>query len=270
MTDLKHIDGPVAVVTGGTSGIGLGIARALTSAGFRVVATYRSKSHLDETLASGAAPLLRVPLDVTDRPACHRAARELALKLGKIHVLCNSAGVATHGAVEDSPLRDWDHVLGVNFWGTVNVLSAFVPAMKSHGEGGHIINVASVASFIADAATGVYCTSKFALRGLTECLRLDLLPHRIGVSLLCPGLTRSGLHRSSEAQSSASDVHGRRARHALLAALQSVAMDPDEVGRRTVAAMRRGDFYIFSHTEFRRQIEEINAEILEGFAASRP
>jgi NAD(P)-dependent dehydrogenase (short-subunit alcohol dehydrogenase family) len=167
----------------------------------RVILASRSEERLRGAAAclhdTSGADIYAVGLDVTDRKAVERAALDLTARHGPVHLLCNCAGVNALGPMDHATYDDWDWVLGVNLHGVINVLTAFLPAMKSHGQFGHVVNVASMSSFIAGPASGLYATSKFAVRGLTESLRYNLAPHRIGVSLACPGLTKSQIYEAS-------------------------------------------------------------------------
>lgn len=168
---MRDVKGKVAVVTGGVSGIGLGIARAFARAGMKVVITWRRKDHLDAAMAGFEGTTVHpIQVDVTDRKGMRRAAEETVEVFGKVHVLCNNAGISLFGPMDEATYDDWDWLMDVNFNGVVNGLVSFLPHIKSHGEDGHIINVASMASFLPGPMAGIYTASKFAVRGLTECL----------------------------------------------------------------------------------------------------
>jgi NAD(P)-dependent dehydrogenase (short-subunit alcohol dehydrogenase family) len=269
LSDMKSVTGKAAFVTGGSSGIGLGIARALSDAGMRVAIGYLRPEQRDPALESlrerGGAQARAVFVDVTDRESVREAASEVARNFGELHVLCNSAGVNLLGPMDEATYDDWDWMLGVNLDGVVNSLVEFLPLIKKHGQGGHIVNVASMASFITGPGFGLYATSKFAVRGLTESLRYSLGRHKIGVSLLCPGLTKSTiyeapLHRPPHLSRSGVRVDAARVRE--LGAVHDLGMDADEVGRKTLQGILRNDFYIFSHPEFRQEVAEACDEIL--------
>ena len=252
---MRDVEGKVAVVTGGVSGIGLGIARAFTKAGMKVVITWRRQDHLNAAMAGFQGENVHpIQVDVTDRKGMSRVAEETLDVFGKVHVLCNNAGISLFGPMDEATYDDWDWLMDVNFNGVVNGLVSFLPHIKAHGEGGHIINVASMASFLPGPMAGIYTASKFAVRGLTECLYYNLAAHNIGVSLMCPGLTRSNIHQSTLNRP---DRYGDTAYPAdpeirkTLEEFHSVGMDPDEVGEKTLQGMQRGDLYIFSHPEFR-------------------
>ena len=138
----------------------------------------------------------RIELDVTDRKAMERAADETQRVFGKVHLVCNNAGVSIFGPMDQATYEDWDWIMGVNVDGVINGIQSFVPRIKAHGEGGHIVNTASMAGLIVGPGFGIYSASKFAVFGLTSSLRYDLAPHNIGVSVLCPGFVRSNIHEA--------------------------------------------------------------------------
>ena len=270
---MKDVAGKVAFITGGVSGIGLGIAKAFALGGMKVVVTYRREDHLAQAMewfrARPELPVHAIRLDVTDRDGMQRAAEETVRVFGKVHVLCNNAGISVFGPMDEATYDDWEWVMRVNFGGVVNGLVSFLPHIKAHGEGGHIVNVASMASFLAGPQAGIYTTSKFAVRGLTECLRYNLAPYGIGVSLMCPGLTKSNiheapLHRPAEFAHTAFPVDPGLVKQ--LEELHSSGMDPLEVGEKTLAGMVRNDLYIFSHPEFEEELREI----CDGIIAALP
>jgi NAD(P)-dependent dehydrogenase (short-subunit alcohol dehydrogenase family) len=269
---MKDVAGRTVFITGGVSGVGLGIAKVFASAGMKTVITYRRQDHLDQAMAwFNARPNVAVHpirVDVTDREGMVRAADEAERVFGKVHVLCNNAGVNVFGPMDEATYEDWEWVMGVNFWGVVNGINTFIPRMKAHGEGGHIINVASMASFISGPQAGLYTTSKYALRGLTECLRDNLAPYDIGVSLMCPGLTKSNIHESPLGRPSHLAKSGFQVTPAAMKQIgdiHALGMDPEEVGLKTLRGMLRNDLYIFSHPEGRDEVREICDDIIAAF-----
>lgn len=262
---MKSLEGKGAFVTGGVSGIGLGLAQAFLERGMQVVVTFRRRDHLERALAAlreHRERLHAIELDVTDRDAVRAAAVQAKRLLGKIHLLCNNAGANLFGPMDKANYADWDWVLDVNLGGVINGVVEFLPYLEEHGEGGHIVNVGSMASFIPGTQAGLYTTAKFAVRGLTECLRLSLGARGIGVSLLAPGLTATNMH---EAPLFRSTVYGETALPTAPADVERIGqihacgMDPLEVGRRTVNGILRNDAYIFTHSEFRRDLDELHA-----------
>ncbi|MEZ5557387.1 MAG: SDR family NAD(P)-dependent oxidoreductase [Pseudomonadales bacterium] len=209
---MKDVAGKVAFVTGGASGMGLAMVRSFAAAGMKVVAADVERAALtsvEREFADSNAQILTVQVDVTDRAAMERAADAAEDAFGSVHLVCNNAGVAVGGAIEEMSYADWDWVLNVNLTGVVNGVQTFVRRMVEHGEGGHFVNTASMAGHIAVPRLAVYNTSKFAVVGLSEAMRIDLAPHHIGVSVLCPGVVNTRIFSSGRPPRQA----GRRLRH---------------------------------------------------------
>jgi NAD(P)-dependent dehydrogenase (short-subunit alcohol dehydrogenase family) len=252
--------GKTAFITGGVSGIGFGIARAFSDAGMDLILTYRNDAYraaAERWFGERGRTAQFVKLDVTDRVRF----AEVASQAGKVHVLVNNAGVSVFGPTDEASYADHDWIMGVNYGGVVNGLVSFLPGMKAHGEGGHIINVASMAAFCAGPQAGIYTASKFAVRGLTESLRYNLAPYGIGVSLMCPGLTRtnawdSALKRPEGFADSGFAPPDRGALEQFGTAFE-LGMDPLEVGEKTLAGMTANQGLILTHPDHREDIEEI-------------
>jgi NAD(P)-dependent dehydrogenase (short-subunit alcohol dehydrogenase family) len=253
--------GSSALITGGVSGIGFGIARAFSAADIELILTYRNEGDRAEAaqwFRQNRRPTPHfVRLDVTDRGAWARLADEA----GPVHILVNNAGVSVFGPTDEARYADYDWIMGVNFGGAVNGLVTFIPKMKAQGTGGHIINVASMAAYLSGPQAGIYTASKFALRGLTECLRFNLAPYHIGVSLMCPGLTKtrawdSALKRPANFAKSGFAPPNRADLEKFGAAFDA-GMDPLEVGEKTLAGMIENRAVIFSHPEFADDFAEI-------------
>jgi short-subunit dehydrogenase len=201
-----------------------------------------------------------VELDVTDRQRW----AELADEVGPVHILVNNAGVSVFGPTDEASYADYDWIMAVNFGGVVNGLVTFVPRIKSLGEGGHIVNVASMAAYLSGPQAGIYTASKFAVRGLTESLRYNLAPYGVGVSLMCPGLTHtrawdSALKRPDRFAASGFAPPDRTELEQFGAAFE-LGMDPLEVGQKTLAGMVENRAVIFTHPEFAADFEEIYRE----------
>ena len=269
---MRGITGKSAFVTGGASGIGLGMAKAFVSAGMQVVIADLRKDHLDEAMAffnSTSQSVHPMLLDVADRDATERAAGEAEEVFGSIHVLCNNAGVNIIGPLDQVGFEDWDWLLSVNLGGVINGLVSFIPRMKAHGQGGHIVNTSSIAGIVAGPGNGIYAATKFAIRGLSESLRYDLAPHGIGVSVLCPGTVATNLHQSEENRPAryigeVDDVlrEQRSFTGALFKQVLPTGMDPVEVGEKVLRGIRNNDFYILSHPEFKEEFQESFDEII--------
>jgi NAD(P)-dependent dehydrogenase (short-subunit alcohol dehydrogenase family) len=268
---MKHVEGKVAFITGGASGIGFGMAQVFLKAGMKVVIADILQERLDEAARILAQSTNRdyhfIRVDVTDRKAMAAAADEAERVFGKVHILCNNAGVYGNLPIETASYEDWDWVLGVNLGGVINGLVSLVPRMIAHGEGGHIVNTSSMAGLIPlPSAGGLYATSKFAVRGLTDSLRLALGAHNIGVSVLCPGMTRTriiaaeehrpGREASDGAESAGPDLFNRD---------MTGGMDPVELGERVLLGIQRNDAYILPHGEFKEEVQGLFDEIVAGF-----
>lgn len=268
---MKHVEGKVAFITGGAGGIGFGMAQVFLKAGMKVIIADILQERLDEAARVLAQSTNRdyhfIRVDVTDRKAMAAAADEAEQVFGKVHVLCNNAGVYGNLPIESASYEDWDWVLGVNLGGVVNGVVSFLPKMIAHGEGGHIVNTSSMAGLIPlPSAGGLYATSKFAVRGLTDSLRLSLGAHNIGVSVLCPGMTRSRIleaeqHRPGHEVKNA----GAPAGPDLFNPDMSDGMDPVELGERVLLGIQRNDAYILPHGEFKDEVQGLFDDILAGF-----
>jgi NAD(P)-dependent dehydrogenase (short-subunit alcohol dehydrogenase family) len=268
---MEQLKDRVAFITGAASGIGLGIARACVGAGMKVVMADVRKKVLERAAASLAAQggvVLALVLDVADRSEWSACADRVRHELGGVDLLCSNAGVNFVGPTQEATYEDWDFALGVNLGGTINALRTFVPSMSGSGRGGHIVITASVNGLFAGAGVGVYVTSKFALVGLAESLRADLLEFGVGVSVLCPGPVQSELFESTE--------EVRPARFAATGSkpllppgvartdtpIFRTALTGTEIGERVLGGVRRNELYILTHPEMRRMLEARAAALL--------
>src|SRR4030042_1235115 len=198
---MKDVKGKVAFITGGASGIGLGIAKACAKYGMKVVIIDSRQDALDEAMAyfkEKKLPAHPIKLNVTDREAYVKAADEAEKVYGKIHVLVSNAGVGSGGGpIDKLTYKDWDYSMGVNVGGTINSVMTIVPRILKHGEGGHIVATSSTCGLMGSGNFAIYCTTKFAVTGMMECLATELQDRNIGVSVLYPGPTMGNLGLSS-------------------------------------------------------------------------
>ena len=267
---MKHIEGKVAFITGAANGAGFGMAQVFSRNGMKVVIADIRQDSLDRAMAHfGNNPNVHaIRLDVTDREAFARAADETERVFGKVHVLCNNAGINLFVPIEDCTYNDWDWVMGVNFGGVVNGIQTFIPRMRKHGEGGHIVNTASMAAYLPSAAAGIYTASKYAVRGLSEALRCSLYKYNIGVSVFCPGLINSSIYESEKVrpQELASPENTAKSQQTMdiLPKIHKLGMGLEEVGEKVLAGIRRNAMYIFSHPEFKEELQEIFDEVLSA------
>jgi NAD(P)-dependent dehydrogenase (short-subunit alcohol dehydrogenase family) len=261
---MREVAGKTAFVTGGASGIGLGIARTLARAGVKVaIADVRPEAlrAAAASLAKEGLSALTVELDVSRRPAWPAAADRVERELGTVQILCSNAGINFIGATQEATYEDWDFALQVNVGGAISAVKTFVPRMIAKGSEGHVVVTSSVSGLFTGPGAGVYVTTKFALVGLAEALRADLKPKGIGVSVLCPGPVKSELFESTLA-----------VRPRALAATGSVPIVPpgvarehtpifttaptgEDIGRHVLDGIRRDELYILTHPEIRPVLE---------------
>jgi NAD(P)-dependent dehydrogenase (short-subunit alcohol dehydrogenase family) len=267
---LDEWQGQVAFISGGVSGLGLGIAKAFSDAGMRLALSYRNEDYRTQAAAwfagQGREEPLWVRLDVMDRDGWAAAADAVEAHFGAVHVLCNNAGVSVFGDTAEASHADYDWIMGVNFGGVVNGITAFLPKLHKASGRRHVTNVASMAAYLAGPQAGIYTASKFAVRGLTESLRYNLVPHQIGCSLVCPALIAtnawdSAFRRPAEFGDSGFGEVDKAALTQFGSVFQA-GMDPHEAGRRIVAGMADNRGLIFTHPEFAEDFEAIYAESL--------
>jgi NAD(P)-dependent dehydrogenase (short-subunit alcohol dehydrogenase family) len=255
--DLKD---KTAFVTGGASGIGRGITERFVAAGMKAVIADMRQDHIDETKEWFAERQLArqvhaVKLDVTDRAALAAAADEAEAAFGNIHVVVNNAGVGIEGPVNEATYEDWDFGMGVNLGGVINGVQTFVPRIRAHGEGGHVVSTASLAGLITMPPQMImYVTAKSAVISMMESLRIGLAPEGIGVSVLCPGPIKSNIHQLRQNRPEGFGVGAAFQAAADRLAERKVSdlwMEPAQVGDMVVEAIEENRLYIITHGEWR-------------------
>jgi NAD(P)-dependent dehydrogenase (short-subunit alcohol dehydrogenase family) len=266
---MRDVTGKVAVITGGSSGIGRGIALAFARAGMRVAVTGRRPDHLAETetiFAEQGLDIYPMQVDVTDLAAMRAAADEVEQRFGRVDVLVNNAGIGLTGPVLKASPSDWDWAIDVNIRGVANGIQAFLPKIRSHGEGGHIVNTSSMAGLMPIVA-GIYSMTKAAIIGLSEALHIELLRENIGVSAYCPGPVHSNIAAGVANRPSEYGASGYAppdpARVA--AASGQPYMTAEEAGQRVLNGVRRGDMFILTHPEFKAGVVDRHATIEAAF-----
>jgi NAD(P)-dependent dehydrogenase (short-subunit alcohol dehydrogenase family) len=268
---MQDVAGKTAFITGGASGIGFGMTRVFIEAGMNVVIADIREDHrktaraeLEEAGLLGQAHFL--DLDVTDREAYARAADEAEAAFGRIDVLCNNAGIGILRPLSEASFADWDWAVDVNLTSIFNGLKAILPKIRKHGEGGHIVNTASMAGILQYSRAGIYVATKFAVVGLSEALRAELAPEGIGVSAFCPGGVRSNIrdHERTRPDRFANPPQPGNAapRPSLQLSpedrerLSQLTATPEEAGRKVLQGIRDNALYIFTAPEFRPGVEE--------------
>lgn len=252
---MQNLPGKTAFVTGGASGIGLGIAKALLGAGMNVAIADIRDDHLASAQAELASPdrVLAIKLDVTDRAAFAAAADATEARFGKIHILCNNAGVAVVGPTELATFDDWDWVMGVNLGGTINGIVTMLPRMLAHGEGGHIVNTASMSALVPVGGTTIYSAGKAAVTAMMECMRPELESRGIICSAFCPGAVQSNIAEAGKTRpADLSDTGYAEAdkRRQQGGNFFHLYQTKEEVGERVLRGILNDELYILTHSEF--------------------
>lgn len=270
MTDVR---GKVAFITGGGSGVGLGQAKIFAEAGCRVAIADIRQDHLDDTMEyfkMTDAEVMPLKLDITDREAYERAADEVESRLGPVQLLFNTAGVSIFGPLQDATPEDWQWQLDVNLWGVINGIQVFLPRMLDRGDDCHIINTASMSAFVSLPGTGIYCTTKMALRGLSECLHMDLAETRVRVSMLCPGAVNSNIHEAVLTRPkhlANTGYYGADPEvFARLKEVISIGMEPETLARYVLEGVEANELYLLPYPEFRETLEDIHKRVMAALA----
>ncbi|MEM7078283.1 MAG: SDR family NAD(P)-dependent oxidoreductase [Pseudomonadota bacterium] len=276
---MDHLEGKTAFITGGASGIGFAMAQAFLNEGMSVVIADVDADALasaSNRLAGSNAKVSAKVLDVTDREQYATVADEVEAEFGAVHVVCNNAGVYRGGSMDSVTYEDWDWIMGVNVGGVINGLQTWIKRIKAHGEGGHIVNTASMAGMVTSQGLGVYNTSKFAVVGMSEGLRTDLEEQGIGVSVLCPGMVRTKIlnsERTRPADLDPSDteaVASAAAHSEIMHLAMNASIEADEVADAVVAGIKHNLLYLLPHPELKSSVEERVAAILDAFGEPDP
>ena len=262
---MREFEGKTAFVTGGASGIGLALGRAFAEAGMKVMLADIEPAALDRAVKSFSkfgSRVQGIQCDVADFVSVERAAKAAFDGFGNVHVVCNNAGVAAGGGIDHISVDNWRWVVDVNLMGVVHGIRSFLPYIRAHGEGGHIVNTASMAGMNAGLGFSPYAATKFAVVAMSEGLSVQLKPHGIGVSVLCPSYVRTGIGESGrnrperygrapplDPASPAAQIVAEIARRL------EAGLDPAEVAARVLAAIRHDELYIFTHPNMREEVD---------------
>jgi NAD(P)-dependent dehydrogenase (short-subunit alcohol dehydrogenase family) len=268
---LKDLGGKVAVVTGAASGIGLALAGRFAAEGMKVVLADVEAAPLAAALleieATGATALA-VRTDVQDGAAVDALAKQALDRFGAVHVVCNNAGVGGGaGPMWTLSEADWTWTLGVNLWGVIHGIRAFVPHLVAQGEG-HVVNTASLAGLLTPAMMGPYVATKHAVVAISEVLAKDLqmAGSKVTVSVLCPGWVRTRIAQSGRNR----PAHLPASAPTFPTAVQMVhdlvaeGIAPEVVADRVVEAVHEERFYVLTHPEFTGGVKHRMDDILQG------
>jgi len=268
---MREFAGRTAFVTGGASGIGLALGRAFAQAGMNVVLADIETEALAAAVKSlhNFGPAIRgVSCDVADPMSVERAAKASYETFGNVHVVCNNAGVAAGGGIENISLDNWRWVLDVNLMGVLHGLRTVLPHIRAHGQGGHFVNTASMAGMNSGLGFSPYAASKFAVVAMSEGLAAQLKPLGIGVSVLCPSYVRTRIGESGRnrperygATQTPDPASATGQMLAQIAARLEAGLDPSDVAARVLAAIRDDELYVFTHPAMRLEVDERFAAI---------
>ena len=273
---MQDVQNRVAVVTGAASGIGLGMVRALTGAGAHVAmldveAPALAAAHREfETANVDVRPFA---CDVGDREQVWEVAASVRDHYGRVDIVCNNAGVAAGGPIDETSDDDWEWVLRVNLRGVVHGMRAYVPIIRAGGEGGHVVNTASILGLRTGARMSIYAASKYAVVAISESAREDLAPHGIGVSALCPGMIDTRILRSERNRPAAlversSGMVEEATREEMERRFATEGLHPDIVGEQVLDGIRKNKPFVFTHASLAQDIRERMEGILGCFDGS--
>ncbi|MET0279539.1 MAG: SDR family oxidoreductase [Steroidobacteraceae bacterium] len=248
---LTELKGKTIYITGGNTGIGLGIARAAANAGMNVVMGYIQDDQVEPALKlfkpEQKARVIAIRHDVTDRDGWVKTLAEINAKFGNLHLLVNNAGIKTLRQASQVDARGWDAAVAVNFTGIYNGCNVAIPHMIKHGEGSHIVTTSSMGGMLPGVNAGVYTATKFAAVGIMEALRVELAGTNIGTSVFMPGGVSTDNIGSAEGSA-------------------ALMMDPMEAGERVLNGVKNNDLFLFTHPEFGPGVKER----LDAILASMP
>jgi len=269
---MKQLQGKVAVITGGASGLGRAMAERFAHEGMNIVLADIEPNALakaEAEMKAAGARVIGVRTDVSKAADVEALAQATLAAYGAVHLVANNAGVADVGSVWDNSVADWEWVLGVNLWGVIHGVRVFTPIMLEQGSEGHIINTASVAGLISPPGMGIYCVSKHAVVALTECLHHDLAQKtdKLKCSVLCPAYVPTGIADSGRNRPSALKVRRKSAGDLALdanlkKAVQSGKLSAADVAQRVYEAVRDERFYVLTHPRIKASIQWRMQDIL--------
>ncbi len=267
---MEELQGKVAVVTGGASGIGRAVAEAAAAEGMRVVLADIEEAALkeaDTALAATGAEVLSVVTDVSSGSSVDELRDKTLERFGAVHLVHNNAGVAVGGPLWTVSEADWTWVLGVNLWGVIHGIRAFVPVLLEQGEG-HVVNTASLAGLTSPGMLGPYNVTKHSVVTMSETLYrdLDAVGSRVGVSVLCPGFVQTRIAESERNRPdwAPADLQAQGVEfHGVVRNLVAAGIRPSAVAEKVIYAVRHNRFYIITHDDTHAMVETRMHDILE-------
>ncbi len=268
---MQDLNGKTAIVTGAASGIGLGIAKALAGAGMNLVLADIQQASLTaarRNIEALGVDAIDVLVDVSDPASVAAAGRAAESTFGKLHVAVNNAGVAMHGTrLEDVGPDEWNWVIGVNVLGVINGIRNFVPLIRRHGEGGHVVNTASISGFFIRKGRnqGAYSMTKYAVIALSEALEQEVGDAGIGVSVLCPGAVDTRFFASAATRPERYGGPYARPHQEAMHGAMGRGIAPELAGQRVLQAIQHNEFYVLTHAGEREAVKARHARIEAAF-----
>ena len=261
---MHQLKAGTAVVTGAGSGIGRALALAFAREGMRLALADIDEAAARETLDDAGGGGIAMRVDVSRE----EDVRRFAESVGAVQVVCNNAGVSPLGAAWEMSARDWEWIMGVNLWGVIHGVRAFVPRLIAQNEG-HLVNTASVAGLISPPGMAAYNVTKHAVVALSETLHHDLRERgsAVGVSVLCPAYvpTRIAEFRSGDKSP------GTLAKEAMMKkAVAAGKLSADDVAAAVVKAVKENRFYILTHPKIKGAIRALMEDVIEEKAPRDP
>ncbi|MDO8377716.1 SDR family NAD(P)-dependent oxidoreductase [Phenylobacterium sp.] len=266
---MRDLTGKTAFITGGASGLGLAMAHAFGEAGMNVMLADIEEAPLAAAVKELEERQIRasgVLCDVAIRKAVEAAAAKTIETFGKVHVVCNNAGVGAGGPIDQVRHSDWDWILAVNLMGVVYGMETFLPLIRAHGEGGTFVNTASMAGMISPPGMEPYSATKFAVVAMSEGWAGQLAPENINVAVLCPGFVKTQINKSGRTRQA--QFGGPVESPVTADSLVDNGIDPERVGRRVLEAVQADERYIFTHPDMRPFVEARFAGLMAAFDAA--
>lgn len=267
---MRDLTGKTAFITGGASGLGLAMAHAFGEAGMNVMLADIEEAPLAaavKDLEERQIKVASVICDVAERAAVEAAAAETIKAFGKVHVVCNNAGVGAGGMVGQVKPADWDWILAVNLMGVVYGMDAFLPHVRAHGEGGCFVNTASMAGHLSMPGMEPYSATKFAVVAMSEGWAGQLAPENINVAVLCPGFVKTKINQSGRTRQARYGGPGEPSPVTTQSFVDN-GIDPERVGKRVLEAVQNDERYIFTHPDMRAFVQMRFAGIMAAFDAA--
>jgi len=269
---MQNFENKIAFITGAASGIGLALCRAYLKAGAHVMMADINAEGLNvaaQELGYDSSRIRTVVCDVKSADSVSAAAQATINAFGKVHIVVNNAGVGLGGFTGNIPVQDWQWITDINLLGVVYGVETFVPLIKTHGEGGYVINTASMAGHISSPGLGPYHATKFAVVGYTETLAQELVPQNIGVSVLCPTWVKSNIHNTANKRPSADpDKSEQNSKvYEIMKNYVESGISPDVLADLVLKSMQVNRLYIFNDPEAKAAVSMRTNAILKDYDA---